>query len=253
MARRRAIEEPLMELNLAPIMNMVMILIPLLLLSTVFVQTGVINVAAPSSAMSSNPSQTPPPEQVQVPKVVLALSSDGVRIANRNPGVAPEAFARFSAPVEGCPGGSSVVTDVYDAANTAPTVCLRDDVGPDQPLVNRINWSHVYNRLVEIRLQPQWFERFAEEDNDVVSIFADQEVEFEMVVRAMDVARYMVSSTADLAEPTASATIASYLLGGGNAPAPDAFDAASYLRRESGAQVTLFPTPILLAPRSTGN
>ena len=50
MARRsKRIEQENQELNLAPIMNMVIILIPLLLLSVVFLKVGVINITAPKT------------------------------------------------------------------------------------------------------------------------------------------------------------------------------------------------------------
>ena len=54
MSRRRRVEEDSQELNLAPIMNIVMILIPLLLLSTVFMKAGVINISSPRNAQSNN-------------------------------------------------------------------------------------------------------------------------------------------------------------------------------------------------------
>lgn len=47
MARSKRMAEEEQDLNLAPIMNMVVILIPLLLLSVVFVKVAVINITAP--------------------------------------------------------------------------------------------------------------------------------------------------------------------------------------------------------------
>ena len=58
-------EEALEELNLIPIMNLIVILIPALLLTAAFVQFAVINVSAPQ--IGSGVAQTKPPDRSTSP------------------------------------------------------------------------------------------------------------------------------------------------------------------------------------------
>jgi biopolymer transport protein ExbD len=57
---RRNYKDSDMELNLTPMMNLISILIPVLLLQTVFVDIAVINVSAPALG---NSAESPPPEE----------------------------------------------------------------------------------------------------------------------------------------------------------------------------------------------
>jgi hypothetical protein len=64
-------------------MNMVMILIPLLLLSTVFLKAGAINITAPRSVTAATADNEESPEEERVPQVVVFVSeqeNDVVRV-----------------------------------------------------------------------------------------------------------------------------------------------------------------------------
>ncbi len=256
MARRgHRPKEEAQDLNLAPIMNMVMILIPLLLLSTVFMKAGVINISSPRNAQSTVPEDEEREEQTPVPRVVVYISSDGFRVGNQNPEVT--GFEQFQAPIAGCPGAAAegAVTNPHDMANVPPTICLRTDPGAPEsaPLLGRLNYAALYNRLVEIRLQPQWFDAFGEENNSVISILGDPEIPFEVLVKTMDTSRFILNPTGgELPVPTGSSSLSQYQLGGGSAPTPAQLEDAAYLRSE-GSFVDLFPDPVLLLPQTSGS
>lgn len=253
MARKKRYEQAVnADLDLAPIMNLCMILIPLLLLSAVFTKTGVIDITSPQNAQSPN---TPTEEQeleTPIPKVVVAISADGIRIQNMNPMLPVESFAQYVAPIAGCPGAG--VGGTGENANSPPTICLRSDVPGDAPLLERQNWAALYNRLVEIRLKPEWFEKLGEENNGVLNILADPEIEFEVVVKAMDVGRFFLAPGGAAVEaPASGASLQTYLLRGGEAPTLADFEDAPHIRRAEGGYVNLFPDPVLLLTRPQGN
>jgi biopolymer transport protein ExbD len=254
--RRKRDPEELAELNLAPIMNMVMILIPLLLLSTVFLQAGVINVSTPRNAQSTQAENEETPDEVPVPKVVVTISSDGFRVVNTNAMVV--GFEPFAAPIEGCAGSgdAAMPANPHDAANAPPTICLRPGAAETDPLVERLDYASLYNRLVEIRLNPVWFEGLSQENNSVISLLADEEVPFEVLVKVMDTARYILNpGDAELSEPTATSGAGPYQLGGGQGrPTLEQLEDAKYIMVIDGdtrRYVSLFPDPVLLLARGS--
>lgn len=257
MSRKSKFEEKIEEINLIPIMNTVMILIPMILLMVSFAEPGVINISSPRNAQSQTPEQEQPEEQVQVPKLVIYISSDGFRVGNTNPMTPPEQWQVFANPIEGCPGGGAAVAAApiapHDLAQVPATVCLRDGVPPTERLVNRLDYASLYNQLVRVRMNPAWFDAFAEENNSVVSILADPEVPYEVVVKTMDTARFFLDpSGGTLAPPTASANASQYMLNGGNGRPTEAdHNAVQYLDGpgEGKDYVELFPDPVLLLPR----
>jgi hypothetical protein len=167
-----------------------------------------------------------------------------------NPMLPPESFAQYVAPITGCPGAGTAA----GAGSSPATICLRSDVPGDAPLFERQNWAALYNRLVEIRLKPEWFEKLGEENNGVLNILADPEIEFEVVVRAMDVGRYFLAPGGAAVEPPASgASLQTYLLNGGDAPTLAQFEDATYVKNAEGLFIGLFPDPVLLLSRPQGN
>ncbi len=258
MARRKGhrAEEQLAELNLAPIMNMVMILIPLLLLSTVFMKTGVVNISSPRNAQANQPETEENPEETPVPRVVVYISDDGFRIGDQRN--LPE-FQQYTTPIARCggagagaaPGAPGQPLQPHDMAEVPPTVCALDGVDASAELVERLDFAGLYNQLVRVRLEPLWFDRFGEENNSVVSILGDPEVPFEVLVKTMDTARYVLApSGTDPGAPTASSNIEAYLLGAGS-PSLEDLENAPYLKvgPEGRQLVELFPDPVLLLPR----
>ena len=72
--------EDLEDLNLIPIMNLIVILIPALLLTAAFVQLAVINVSAPQ--IGSGVAQTKPPDTQHKPlNLTIAVTDQGFTIA----------------------------------------------------------------------------------------------------------------------------------------------------------------------------
>ncbi len=189
MSRSKRMEEEEQELDLAPIMNMVVILIPLLLLSVVFVQVAVINITAPKLSMGPQ-SDTPPDEDKKPLNLTVTIAPNGFRIAAEGGNLKA---------VAGCPEGG-------------PTICLRSDKNVDvaakfgdarkyvaggdlkaagdsiEEGLTAFNWRVLYNELAKLKA------RFPEET--VMNVSADPDIPFGAVVRLMDVARYQLDKEA---------------------------------------------------------
>ncbi len=184
-------------LNLAPIMNLVMILIPLLLLSVVFEQTGVINVSAPSMTLGTIPQEeiTEPPLSLQI-----QVSTDGFTLnaeGNRLP------------PVEGCPTDSNTGATVCPQQSSdqikralQESLALREryEATGDQALLEAsyqklasaregLGYRKLYNLLVDLK------RKHPEETKVIVS--AEPNVPFELLIATMDTARFRLESPRD--------------------------------------------------------
>lgn len=255
--RKRKTSEDLQDLNLTPIMNLVMILIPAMVLSSVFMTAGVINISSPRNAQSTTPETEQQEERTQIPRLVVYVSADGFRVGNMNPQLPAGAFDTYASPIEGCAGAGganagAAATDPNDLANRAATICTLPNTD-GQSLVDRLDYASLYNQLVRIRLNPEWFDEFAKENNAVISIVGDPEVPFESLVKVMDVARYVLNpSDGELEAPSASANLANYLLGAGTRPTREQLESAKYMGTMA-ARVDLFPNPVLLLPRPQGS
>lgn len=181
MARGRKDISVEQELNLAPIMNMVVILIPLLLLSVVFLKVGVINITAPKLSMGP-PSDTPPPEEEPL-NLTVAVSAKGFRLAATG-AVLPE---KPGCPVPGptvCLEDQSV--DVAAKYDKARKLMSGGNVqGGESELSSAMaayNWKELYNQLARIKGQYK--------DETIINISADPDVPYAVIVRVMDVARF---------------------------------------------------------------
>src|SRR5690625_118725 len=79
---RKTTEDPIQtELTLAPIMNMVMILIPLLLVMVEFEEFAISPVEATSSGGASS-GDSADSDDVRPPRILISISEDGFRIAD---------------------------------------------------------------------------------------------------------------------------------------------------------------------------
>ncbi len=257
MARKRRVEvdDGQGDLNLAPIMNMVMILIPLLLLMVKFTEISIINVNAPARGQSARQADDEPDEEeVQVPRVVVSISSDGFRLLDMQQ---LPAFEEFVRPVTGCPGagstgGTAVVNPHTATATIPPTICLRQGT-EGMPLSERLDYAGLYNHLVRIRMKPEWFDAFGEENNSIISILPDFEIPFATIVETMDASRFFLKpANSDLPPPTAASAPESYMLAGGNGATVEDLKNAHYVVTEGDTptQVDLFPDPVLLLPNA---
>jgi len=189
-SQRRNFQDQEMELNLTPMMNLIAILIPALLVSTVFVEIAVINVSAP--AIGTAPDQPPPKDKPDKPplNLTVTITDKGFNIA-----------------------GSGGVVDTIgkktggDKGPTIPIVqkevsCQRFlDTWPpprsknrDQPKCgvgeeSRTFW--VYDRET---LQKKFIElkdAFPEEKRMIIA--AEEDIEFEAITDVMDTGRDMKS------------------------------------------------------------
>lgn len=181
MARKREDISVETDLNLAPIMNMVVILIPLLLLSVVFLKVGVINITAPKLSMGP-PSDAPPPDEEPL-NLTVAVSSKGFRLAATG-AVLPE--------MAGCPVPGPTIcledqsVDVAAKLDKARRAFASDqNVQGQEELASAMaayNWPELYNQLVRIKGQYK--------DETIINISADPDIPYAFIVRVMDVARF---------------------------------------------------------------
>lgn len=72
MAKKPRVEDSIEEINIMPLMNIIMLLIPFLIMSTEFIKIGVINVAAPKIGGSSSSSE--PKKKNEKPPLNLTVS-----------------------------------------------------------------------------------------------------------------------------------------------------------------------------------
>lgn len=199
MAKKSRAETEEIELNLAPIMNLVMILIPLLLLSVVFEQMGVINVSAPKLSVGPVNAEPQPDEKPPL-NLTVAVSASGFTVAGEG-NVLP--------PLSGCPeGGTATVCvkkgkDIKAMMDEVKSIRARYDSAPSKAnrqfidksdeklkeVVEAYDWRRLYNTLAEIK------KKFPEET--VVNLTADQSIPFELVVKAMDTMRFKLDSGSD--------------------------------------------------------
>ncbi len=179
---RRGQEEAVPELNLAPIMNMVVILIPLLLLSVVFLQVGVINITAPKLSISNN--SEPPPEPEEEPlNLTVSIEAKGLRITASG-GVLPEK--------PGCPvPGPTICLKDQKVDTTAKFKRARELMAADnlqggetemKQALAAYDWIALYNELVKIKKQFP--------DENIIKVTGEQDMPYAAIVRAMDVARF---------------------------------------------------------------
>jgi len=140
------------DLNLTPIMNMVLVLIPLMLLNVVFMSIMVIEVTMPQRSAGAA-TNSDPPKRLQ-----LFISQQGFTVVKSGMPLQP---------VEGCTSG--------------PTICAKE--GDFTVETDRHDWLSLYNALFEIKQDSEW------QSHDTIEIVADSSVNFGVLVKAMDIAR----------------------------------------------------------------
>lgn len=145
------------DLNLTPIMNCVLVLIPLMLLNVVFMKISIIDVTMPQRSAGAAQNSGDPPLRLQ-----LFISQQGFTVVKGQETLPA---------IQGCDSGG-------------PTICLEN---PDAELfIDRHKWHELYNALLEIKLDPTWHE------HDTIEIVADSTVNYGTIIKTMDVARYQL-------------------------------------------------------------
>jgi biopolymer transport protein ExbD len=180
--KRRSSGDGDQDINLAPFMNMVVILIPLLLLSVVFVKVGVINITAPKLSTGPPSEEQPDPDEEPL-NLTIAVNPKGFRIAATG-ATLPE--------LQGCPTPGPTIclekqdADVADQFDRARELFRKGQTADGEKALNKAlsayNWPELYNQLVKIKNE------YPEET--VVNLSADPDVPYAAMVRVMDVARY---------------------------------------------------------------
>lgn len=193
MARGNREEEKLEDLNLTPIMNCVMILIPLLLLGVVFEQMGVINVSAPKLAVGPVDEEQEPPENPPL-QLTIGISTSGFTIAATGSKLPPIAGCPETSPVTVCTkagtdaaallGDMRSLREKYDATGGRNFVDQSDL--KLREAMEAYNWRELYNLLVDIK------KKFP--DETVVNVGADPDIPFELLVKTMDIARFKLEA-----------------------------------------------------------
>lgn len=182
MRHRRQQESQPPQLNLAPIMNMVVILIPLLLLSVVFLSVGVINVSSPPATLDGEPTDEPPSLQLAV-----AVTHDGFQVSTRDGAIRP---------VDGCPADGPTIclsgderpAELFRQAKTSfETGRHADGSAALEQAARAYDWSALYESLKDVKKKHA--------DETTVRITAEPDVPYMMVVRTMDLARFEVDRT----------------------------------------------------------
>lgn len=168
MRQRKDPESP--ELNLAPIMNIVIILIPMLLLAVVFLSAGVINVSTPKLG----------------PVEATADVEEGLELTVI---VAPDGFA-----VKTSQGTTRVAADPAAAsalAESASKYSRGDRNGGERALnaaMAAYDWSGLYAEAARIKR--------ANPGHTEVRVTADDDIPYAVIVSVMDALRWRLDDEA---------------------------------------------------------
>jgi biopolymer transport protein ExbD len=178
MPKQREAEEE-KDLDLIPIMNMVLILIPLLLLSVVFVELTIIDVSLAKIGDSSEPQdkQDKPP-----PKVELMVVSDGFLIRVNKQAMAPV--------LDECSGSKETLCMEAERDEKVPTSGYR--------------WHELYNLALQLKNgeHPKYpADAFDWEKTDSIDFILEEDIAFAVLVKAMDVVRYKRRKKGNNASP----------------------------------------------------
>ena len=151
MSPRRPAAEADAELNLIPILNLVLMLIPAILITAVFVQIAVINVAAPLLDGSiGQPSPAEPPSRQL--RLTIALTDQGIHIAG---------------------SGGLLVGPTAASGARGPTI--------PRTASGEQDWAALQRTLIAIK------DAFPEETRCIIT--AEPEIPYAQLVEAMDAAR----------------------------------------------------------------
>lgn len=153
------VEEP-EELNMMPLMNIIMLLIPFLLMSTQFLQIGVLNAALPRQMDDGGkPPPTPPKVTKRDLKLTLAVTPKGLTLLTRS-GHLNNTCARNEGKL------------TYVAAASGPTFLIKD---------GKYDFKSVRACLVRLK------KLFQKERRIILMI--SPKVNYQAVVNAMDYSR----------------------------------------------------------------
>jgi biopolymer transport protein ExbD len=183
------------QLNLAPIMNMVVILVPLLLLSVVFLSVGTINVSAPSLSP-----EVARGEETEDPRITVAVGRDGFTVSSREGEIATVA-----------PEDAAQLRDAIDRTRAAHATA--DGEAAEQALDDLLaayDWNGLYEAMVAVKKQHP--------STGTVHMTADPDVPYAVLVASMDAVRYRLE--ADRYDSDGTFWSANSTASGSSAPVP---------------------------------
>ncbi len=191
MPRKRKFDVEIDEVNLMPIMGLMVVLIPMVLLITVFVRLGVINVSAPKIGIGSAKEMAD--DDKKPLNLTVGISTKGYTIAATG-GVLPGEEPKAEGEAEGGeekqgPTIPTVVTGTCDGPGVAKP-CGEGNVCPDQCGDGNVcvghkclTWDYMalYNRMVEIK--------DAYPNESIVNVGADDTIHYGTLIATMDAVR----------------------------------------------------------------
>jgi biopolymer transport protein ExbD len=157
MAKKKKFDDSIEDLNLVPIMNLVVCLIPMVLAGTALVKIGVVNVNAPKFGQGA----APPEDSEEKPlNLTVAIGKDGFRLTSTG------------ADINQVLGVEAAVVDpAADPSAASPGVLIAKK-GDDY------NYLELYNKMVKVKAQ------FPQES--VMNLTADSRTEFKYLINVMD-------------------------------------------------------------------
>jgi len=166
MARKKSkFVEEVEDINLIPIMNLVLCLIPLVLFKTQLVKIGMVNVSAPKVGPASTKKQEEDKEQKPL-GLTVALSKDGFLLK----ATGADLSTIFEG--QGDSNGVKIAMKTEDYSN-------KDG---DVEKLTTYDYIELYKKLLKLREQYP--------DDKLLTLTAEPELEFKYLIRTMDVVRY---------------------------------------------------------------
>jgi biopolymer transport protein ExbD len=190
-SERRNFSDEDMEMNLTPMMNLISILIPVLLVSTVFVEIAVINISAP--AIGSSPTDEDKPDKPDKPplNLTITVTDQGFTLAGSGGvmGGAAGAAGKPSGPT--IPIKTKSVSCLRYLGTVPPPRAKNQSRGactnPDESKTFEVyDLAALQKKLIDIK------DGFPEEKRMIIA--AEPDVEFEALVDVMDAGRSVKDS-----------------------------------------------------------
>ncbi len=166
--KKKTFDTSIEDINLVPIMNMVMCLIPMVLLGMSLIKIGVVNVNAPKFGMGA---ATPDNSDEKPLNLTIAIAADGYRLTASGADINSLMGLPPIDPLD--PAAAAA------AAAAGPTIPKKGD---------SYDYISLYNKLVAIKKQ------FPNES--VVNLTAERDTHFKYLIGAMDVMRVQLEADA---------------------------------------------------------
>jgi biopolymer transport protein ExbD len=185
MARRKkkGVDDKIEDLNLVPIMNLVVCLIPVVLFGMSLVKIGVVNVNAPKFGMG----QAAPSDDEKKPlNLTIAIGEDAFRLTasgadiNQVLGLAPAEVAEDPAAAPAAAAGVSIPKkkDEYDYPDLYSKLAKIKDAFPDETIINLTADAKIPVKYV-IKVMDAIRYRLVQDTFADVTAFADADLKYE--------------------------------------------------------------------------